>query len=81
MEPFNCGEKIVMNFVHSNFLAYGSVITADRHFSSPTLGAILPDTFGVFSTMRQSAKRSVLPWDKLNNYNTMHTESGYYTWA
>ena len=81
MEPFNCGEKIVMNFVNSNFLAPGSVITADRHFSSPTLAAILPDTFGIYFNGTVMQNRLYFPGYKLNNYNTTHTERGYYTWA
>ena len=81
MDPFNCGEKIVMNFVHSNMLAPGSVITADRHFSSPTLAAILPDTFGVYYNGTVMQNRLYFPGYKLNNYNPTHTERGYYTWA
>ena len=74
MDPFNCGEKIVMNFVHSNMLAPGSVITADRHFSSPTLAAILPDTFGVYYNGTVMQNRLHFPGYKLNNYNPTHTE-------
>ena len=81
MEQFNCGEKIVMNFVHSNFLSPGSVITGDRHFSSPTLAAILPDTFGVYYNGTCMQNRLYFPGFKLNNYNPSQTERGYYTFA
>ena len=81
MQPFNCGEKIVMNFVHSNCLAPGSVITAHRHFSSPTLAAILTDTFGAYYNGTVMANRLYYPSYKLNNYNPTQTERGYYSWA
>ena len=81
MKPYNCGERIVMNFVHSNFLAPGSVITGDRHFSSPTLAAILPDTFGVYYNGTCMPNRLYFPGYKLNNYNASQTERGYYSFA
>ena len=70
-----------MNFVHLSFLSPGSVITADRHFSSPTLAAILPDTFGVYYNGTCMQNRQYFPGYTLNNYNPLHIERGYYFFA
>ena len=81
MDSFNCGERIVMNFVHANCLSPGSVITGDRHFSSPTLAAILPNYFGVYYNGTVMANRLYYPGYKLNNYSGTQSQRGYYSWA
>ena len=79
MKFLGCGERTVINLVKG--LSGGSIVTADRHFSSPILCAALKDAYNIHYNGTCMVNRKFFPAYTLNHYDKNHSKRGYWIWG